>query len=167
MTTTLLIPGLLCDRFCWEAVLARLPAEVAERLETGPSIEKSIAPLRSFVAEPMRWGNLFLAGDAAHIVPPTGARGLNSAASDIYYLYHAMVDHYLKGDDTGLDQYSQKALARVWKAQRFSWWMTTMLHTFPDSIAYDRKLQDTDLAYLFSSEAALSSLAENYVGLPF
>ena len=155
------------DADFWDELKKRLPAEVAERLETGPSIEKSIAPLRSFVAEPMRWGNLFLAGDAAHIVPPTGARGLNSAASDIYYLYHAMVDHYLKGDDTGLDQYSQKALARVWKAQRFSWWMTTMLHTFPDSIAYDRKLQDTDLAYLFSSEAALSSLAENYVGLPF
>ena len=119
------------------------------------------------VAEPMRYGNLFLAGDAAHIVPPTGARGLNSAASDIYYLYHAMVAHYKDGDDSGLDNYSAKALARVWKAQRFSWWMTTMLHTFPDNIAYDHKLQDTELAYLFSSEAAQSSLAENYVGLPF
>jgi p-hydroxybenzoate 3-monooxygenase len=136
-------------------------------METGPSIEKSIAPLRSFVAEPMRYGNLFLAGDAAHIVPPTGARGLNSAASDIYYLYHAMVDHYKNGDDSGLDAYSAKALARVWKAQRFSWWMTTLLHTFPDSIPYDQKLQQTDLEYLFSSEAALGSLAENYVGLPF
>ena len=115
----------------------------------------------------MRYGNLFLAGDAAHIVPPTGARGLNSAASDIYYLYHAMVDHYKKRDDSGLDTYSQKALARVWKGQRFSWWMTTLLHRFPDSSAFDRRLQDTDLAYLFSSQKALGSLAENYVGLPF
>ncbi len=155
------------DEAFWAELKRRLPAEVAERLTTGPSIEKSIAPLRSFVAEPMRYGNLFLAGDAAHIVPPTGARGLNSAASDIYYLYHAMVAHYKDGDSTGLDKYSEKALARVWKAQRFSWWMTTMLHTFPDSIAYDQKLQDTDLAYLFSSEKALGSLAENYVGLPF
>ena len=115
----------------------------------------------------MRSRNLFLVGDAAHIVPPTGERGLNSAASDIDYLYHAMLAHYQNGDSTGLDQYSEKALARVWKAQRFSWWMTTMLHTFPDSIAYDQKLQETDLAYLFSSEAAQRSLAENYVGLPF
>ena len=155
------------DEAFWAELKRRLPAEVAERLTTGPSIEKSIAPLRSFVAEPMRYGNLFLAGDAAHIVPPTGARGLNSAASDIYYLYHAMVAHYKDGDSTGLDKYSEKALARVWKAQRFSWWMTTMLHTFPESLAYDQKLQDTDLAYLFSSEKALGSLAENYVGLPF
>jgi p-hydroxybenzoate 3-monooxygenase len=155
------------DDAFWAELKRRLPAEVAARMITGPSIEKSIAPLRSFVAEPMRYGNLFLAGDAAHIVPPTGARGLNSAASDIYYLYHAMCDHYLKGDDTGLENYSAKALARVWKAQRFSWWMTMLLHTFPDSIAYDQKLQDTDLAYLFSSEAAQGSLAENYVGLPF
>ena len=155
------------DEAFWAELKRRLPPEVAAQLITGPSIEKSIAPLRSFVAEPMRYGNLFLAGDAAHIVPPTGARGLNSAASDIYYLYHAMVAHYQNGDSTGLDKYSEKALARVWKAQRFSWWMTTMLHTFPDSIAYDQKLQDTDLAYLFSSEKALGSLAENYVGLPF
>ena len=155
------------DDAFWAELKRRLPAEVAAQLITGPSIEKSIAPLRSFVAEPMRYGNLFLAGDAAHIVPPTGARGLNSAASDIYYLYHAMLAHYQNGDSTGLDQYSEKALARVWKAQRFSWWMTTMLHTFPDSIAYDQKLQETDLAYLFSSEAAQRSLAENYVGLPF
>jgi len=155
------------DEAFWAELKRRLPAEVAAQLTTGPSIEKSIAPLRSFVAEPMRYGNLFLAGDAAHIVPPTGARGLNSAASDIYYLYHAMVAHYKDGDSTGLDKYSEKALARVWKAQRFSWWMTTMLHTFPESLAYDQKLQDTDLAYLFSSEKALGSLAENYVGLPF
>ncbi|MCA0871773.1 4-hydroxybenzoate 3-monooxygenase [Seohaeicola saemankumensis] len=151
----------------WTELKKRLPEDVAAGLETGPSIEKSIAPLRSFVAEPMRYGNLFLAGDAAHIVPPTGARGLNSAASDIYYLYHAMVAHYQDGDDTGLENYSEKALARIWKAQRFSWWMTTLLHTFPESIEYDQKLQQTDLEYLFSSDAALSSLAENYVGLPF
>jgi len=155
------------DEDFWAELKRRLPEDVAGDLITGPSIEKSIAPLRSFVAEPMRYGNLFLAGDAAHIVPPTGARGLNSAASDIYYLYHALLDHYQEGDDTGLEQYSQKALARVWKAQRFSWWMTSLLHTFPDSIAYDKRLQQTDLEYLFSSDAAQTSLAENYVGLPF
>lgn len=155
------------DDAFWEELKSRLPDEVSDQLETGPSIEKSIAPLRSFVAEPMRYGNLFLAGDAAHIVPPTGARGLNSAASDIYYLYHAMVAHYKDGDDTGLEEYSEKALARIWKAQRFSWWMTTLLHKFPDNISYDDKLQQTDLEYLFSSDSALASLAENYVGLPF
>jgi p-hydroxybenzoate 3-monooxygenase len=151
----------------WAELKRRLPGDVAGRLETGPLIEKSIAPLRSFVAEPMRYGNLFLAGDAAHIVPPTGARGLNSAASDIYYLYHAMAAHYLDGDDSGLEGYSARALARVWKAQRFSWWMTMLLHTFPDDIAYDRKLQQIELEYLFSSNSALASLAENYIGLPF
>jgi p-hydroxybenzoate 3-monooxygenase len=155
------------DDAFWAELKRRLPAEVAARLVTGPSIEKSIAPLRSFVAEPMRHGNLFLAGDAAHIVPPTGARGLNSAASDVYYLHHALVAYYRRGDASGLEGYSAKALARVWKAQRFSWWMTTMLHTFPGSIEYDHKLQETELAYLFSSAAAMSSLAENYVGLPF
>ena len=155
------------DDAFWSELKNRLPEEVAAGLITGPSIEKSIAPLRSFVAEPMRHGKLFLAGDAAHIVPPTGARGLNSAASDIYYLYHAMLDHYRKGDDAGLDAYSQKALARVWKAQRFSWWMTMLLHRFPDRISYDERLQDTEMAYLFSSETAMRLLAENYVGLPF
>jgi p-hydroxybenzoate 3-monooxygenase len=154
------------ERF-FDELARRLPQDVASALITGPSIEKSIAPLRSFVAEPMRHGTLFLAGDAAHIVPPTGARGLNSAASDIYYLYHALLDHYRKGDDRGLDGYSAKALARVWKAQRFSWWMTTLLHRFPDSSPYEQRLQDTELAYLFSSRQALASLAENYVGLPF
>lgn len=154
------------ERF-WEELKWRLPEDVAATLITGPSIEKSIAPLRSFVAEPMRYGNLFLAGDAAHIVPPTGARGLNSAASDIYYLYHAMVDHYKNHSDRGLDEYSKKALARVWKGQRFSWWMTTLLHNFPDYSDFDSQLQQTDLEYLFSSEKALASLAENYVGLPF
>jgi len=155
------------DEQFFEELKRRLPEDVASSMITGPSIEKSIAPLRSFVVEPMRHGNLFLAGDAAHIVPPTGARGLNSAASDIYYLYHALVDHYRKGDDRGLDGYSAKALARVWKGQRFSWWMTTLLHRFPDSSPFERRLQDTELAYLFSSQKALSSLAENYVGLPF
>ncbi len=155
------------DDAFWDELKKRLPDDVADALETGPSIEKSIAPLRSFVAEPMSYGNLFLAGDAAHIVPPTGARGLNSAASDIYYLYHALMDHYHKGDDTGLETYSETALARIWKAQRFSWWMTTLLHTFPENSDYDNRLQQTDMEYLFSSEAAQTSLAENYVGLPF
>ncbi len=151
----------------WAELKRRLPAGIAERMQTGPSIEKSIAPLRSYVAEPMRYGRLFLAGDAAHIVPPTGARGLNSAASDIYYLYHGLVDHYLAHDDARLERYSANALARVWKAQRFSWWMTMLLHTFPDRSPYESKLQRTELEYLLSSERALGSLAENYVGLPF
>ena len=155
------------DDAFWAELKRRLPDEVAARLITGPSIEKSVAPLRSYVAEPMRYGRLFLAGDAAHIVPPTGARGLNTAASDVYYLYEAITARYKTGDETGLDGYSDRALARVWKAQRFSWWMTTLLHRFPDHIPYDQKLQQTDLAYLFSSETALRLLAENYVGLPF
>ena len=155
------------DDAFWAELKRRLPAHVSEQLITGATIEKSIAPLRSYVAEPMRYGNLFLAGDAAHIVPPTGARGLNTAGSDIYYLYTGLVDFYKNNDATGLDNYSEKALARVWKAQRFSWWMTTMLHNFPDTPAYEQKFKETDLAYLFSSEAALSSLAENYVGLPY
>jgi p-hydroxybenzoate 3-monooxygenase len=155
------------DDAFWAELKRRLPDEVAARLITGPSIEKSIAPLRSFVAEPMNYGRLFLAGDAVHIVPPTGARGLNSAASDIYYLYHALVDHYKKGCDRGLEGYSQKALARIWKAQRFSWWMTMLLHRFPDRISYDDRLQETELSYLLSSETAMRQLAENYVGLPF
>ncbi len=155
------------DDAFWTELRRRLPLDVAARLIVGPSIEKSIAPLRSFVAEPMRYGRLFLAGDAAHIVPPTGARGLNTAASDVYYLYHALVAHYKKGDSSGLDGYSETALARVWKAQRFSWWMTTLLHRFPDRLSYDDRLQQTEMSYLFSSEAALRLLAENYVGLPF
>jgi p-hydroxybenzoate 3-monooxygenase len=155
------------DDAFWAELKRRLPAEVAGQLITGATIEKSIAPLRSYVAEPMRYGNLFLAGDAAHIVPPTGARGLNTAGSDIYYLYTGLVDFYKNNDASGLEQYSEKALARVWKAQRFSWWMTTMLHTFPDTPDYDQKLKEIDMSYLFSSDAALSSLAENYVGLPY
>jgi p-hydroxybenzoate 3-monooxygenase len=155
------------DDSFFDELKRRLPADVAAALVTGPSIEKSIAPLRSFVAEPMRYGTLFLAGDAAHIVPPTGARGLNTAGSDIHYLFQSLVDHYTRRDDRGLDSYSRRALARVWKGQRFSWWMTSMLHRFPDSSPYDQRLQETELAYLFSSERALASLAENYVGLPF
>jgi len=155
------------DDAFWAELKRRLPEKVAADLITGPSIEKSIAPLRSFVAEPMQYGKLFLAGDAAHIVPPTGARGLNSAASDIYYLYHALLGHYKKGDDAGLAGYSERALARIWKAQRFSWWMTMLLHRFPDRLAYDDQLQRTELGYLFSSESAMRQLAENYVGLPF
>lgn len=155
------------DEAFWAELRHRLPPQAAAELITGPSIEKSIAPLRSYVAEPMRYGRLFLAGDAAHIFPPTGARGLNTAASDVHYLYHAMVDHYKKGDDAGLEHYSQRALARVWKAQRFSWWMTMMLHRFPKNISYDNRLQQTELEYLLSSEAAMRSMAENYVGLPF
>lgn len=155
------------DDAFWEELKRRLPGEVADRLETGPSIEKSIAPLRSYVAEPIRHGRLFLAGDAAHIFPPTGAKGLNSAASDIHYLHRALLDHYHAGDDRGLDDYSDKALARVWKAQRFSWWMTGILHTFPDADAYDRRIQDHEMAYVFSSDAALTSVAENYAGLPY
>ncbi len=155
------------DARFWSELKARLPEDVAAKLETGPSIEKSIAPLRSFVCEPMRYGNLFLAGDAAHIVPPTGAKGLNSAASDIYYLYHAMVAFYDEGDASGLESYSETALRRVWKAQRFSWWMTSMLHEFPDHPDFDQRLQDIELAYFLDSEAARTTLAENYVGLPF
>ncbi len=155
------------DDAFWAELQRRLPDPVAARLQTGPSIEKSIAPLRSFVAEPMRYGQLFLVGDAAHIVPPTGAKGLNTAGSDVNYLRDAFVAHYKQRDSSGLDNYSAKALARVWKSQRFSWWMTTLLHSFPGSNEYDRKLQATDLEYLFSSDAAQRSLAENYVGLPY
>jgi len=154
------------ERF-FEELKARLPEDVAAQLVTGPSIEKSIAPLRSFVVEPIRYGNLFLAGDAAHIVPPTGAKGLNTAASDIRYLYEGLVDRYLKADPRGVDAYSARALARVWKAQRFSWWMTSLLHRWPDASAFDQRLQITEVEYLFSSRAALASLAENYVGLPY
>ncbi len=155
------------DDAFWAELKRRLPKDVADALITGASIEKSIAPLRSYVAEPMRYGNMFLAGDAAHIVPPTGARGLNSAASDVYYLYHAMLDHYKQGDDQGLETYSEKALARVWKGQRFSWWMTNLLHDFPDNSPYEKQLQQTEMDYLMSSEKAMGALAENYVGLPF
>ena len=154
------------DRF-WDELKLRLDDEGRRRLVTGPSIEKSIAPLRSFVAEPMRFGRLFLVGDAAHIVPPTGAKGLNLAASDVYYLSQGLMEFYQEKKSAGLDHYSDRALARIWKAERFSWWMTMLLHPFPDSSGFDRKVQAAELDYLLHSRAAATSLAENYVGLPF
>ncbi|WP_298725511.1 4-hydroxybenzoate 3-monooxygenase [uncultured Ferrovibrio sp.] len=154
------------ERF-YEELKQRLDAEAVARLQEGPSIEKSIAPLRSFVAEPMRYGRLFLAGDAAHIVPPTGAKGLNLAASDVHYLWQALTDFYKRNSQAGIDAYSARALRRVWKAERFSWWMTSMLHHFPDNSGFDRRLQRTELEYLISSRAAMTALAENYVGLPY
>ncbi|MEK9795510.1 MAG: 4-hydroxybenzoate 3-monooxygenase [Alphaproteobacteria bacterium] len=154
------------DRF-WEELTMRLPAEVAATLETGASIEKSIAQLRSFVAEPLQYGRLFLAGDAGHIVPPTGAKGLNLAASDVHYLSGALIAYYDNGDRGGLDTYSERALARVWKAERFSWWMTNMLHKYSENGEFGVKMQQAELDYLFSSEAAMTALAENYVGLPY
>ncbi|TAU90547.1 4-hydroxybenzoate 3-monooxygenase [Rhizobium leguminosarum] len=154
------------DRF-WDELRRRLPVHHAEALATAPSFEKSIAPLRSFVAEPMRFGRLFLVGDAAHIVPPTGAKGLNLAASDVHYLFSGLIEHYREGSHSGIDAYSQKALARVWKAVRFSWWMTTMMHRFPDTGDFDQKIQEAELDYLTHSRAASTALAENYVGLPF
>jgi p-hydroxybenzoate 3-monooxygenase len=153
------------ERF-WDALKPRLDDEARANLVTGPSIEKSIAPLRSFVAEPMRFGRLFLAGDAAHIVPPTGAKGLNLAASDVQYLWRALVEHYKEKSNAGLDHYSERALARVWKAERFSWWMTTTLHRISDN-PFDHKLQLAELDYLFRSKAAQTAFAENYVGLPY
>lgn len=155
------------DQAFWDELKRRIPEEAADKLITGPSIEKSIAPLRSFVTEPMRYGALFLCGDAAHIVPPTGAKGLNTAASDIHYLYTGLVQHYLHNDSNGLDTYSQKALSRIWKAERFSWWMTNLLHRFPDQSAFDIKMQRADLEFLRDNDAAQTVLAENYVGLPY
>jgi p-hydroxybenzoate 3-monooxygenase len=155
------------DARFWTELAQRLDARAAADLVTGPSIEKSIAPLRSFVAEPMRFGRLFLAGDAAHIVPPTGAKGLNLAASDVRYLFDGLVRHYREGDPGGLDGYSERALRRVWKAERFSWWMTNLLHRFPDNGTFGDKIQQAELDYLFGSRAALTALAENYVGLPY
>ncbi|NSZ19302.1 4-hydroxybenzoate 3-monooxygenase [Agrobacterium vitis] len=154
------------DRF-WDELRRRLPAEHAEAMVTGPSFEKSIAPLRSFVTEPMRFGRLFLAGDAAHIVPPTGAKGLNLAASDIHYLSEGLIEFYGDKSSAGIDDYSVRALARVWKAVRFSWWMTTMMHRFPDTGDFGQRIQEAELDYLVHSRAASTSLAENYVGLPY
>lgn len=153
------------DRF-WDELRRRLDPAMAEAIVTGPSIEKSIAPLRSFVAEPMRFGRLFLAGDAAHIVPPTGAKGLNLAASDVKYLSSALIEHYLEKSDAGIDHYSQRALARVWRAERFSWWLTSLMHRFPDTGGFGQKVQEAELEYLVNSESMSRSLAENYVGLP-
>jgi p-hydroxybenzoate 3-monooxygenase len=152
------------DDAFWAELKARLPADTARHLVSGASIEKSIAPLRSFVTEPMRFGRLFLAGDAAHIVPPTGAKGLNLAASDVALLSRALAEHY-RGHDAGIDHYSQRALARVWKAERFSWWFTMLMHSFPENGAFGVQMQRAELDYLFSSRAAQTVLAENYVGL--
>ena len=155
------------DQRFWSELKARLDPQTAATLVTGPSIEKSIAPLRSFVAEPMRFGSLFLAGDAAHIVPPTGAKGLNLAASDIHYLSAALLEFYASGKDVELGEYSRRAMARIWKAERFSWWMTSLLHQLPEAGAINAKLQQAELEYLFESAAAQTMLAENYVGLPY
>lgn len=153
------------DDMFWDELRRRLAPEQAETLVTGPSIEKSIAPLRSFVAEPMRFGRLFLAGDAAHIVPPTGAKGLNLAASDIHYLSRGLIEFY-QGSAAGIDHYSATALKRVWKAVRFSWWFTSLMHKFPDTGDFGQKVQEAELDYLAKSSAASTALAENYVGLP-
>ncbi|MDE0754369.1 MAG: 4-hydroxybenzoate 3-monooxygenase [Woeseiaceae bacterium] len=154
------------DRY-WKELKARFPEHIADKIVTGPSIEKSIAPLRSFVAEPMRYGNLFLAGDSAHIVPPTGAKGLNLAVSDVYYLSRGLTAHYNKGDASGLDDYSNIALRRVWGAERLSWYLTSLLHRFPDQDEFDLRMQENELDHLATSENAMRNLCEQYVGLPF
>jgi p-hydroxybenzoate 3-monooxygenase len=155
------------DAMFWDELRRRLDPEAAETIVTGPSIEKSIAPLRSFVAEPLRFGRLFLAGDAGHIVPPTGAKGLNLAASDVRFLARAFVEYYKERNEAGIDHYSERALRRIWKAERFSWWMTSLLHRFPDAGEFAERIQRAELDYLIGSKAAQTSLAENYVGLPF
>ena len=154
------------DQRFWDELRRRLDPALAEAIVTGPSIEKSIAPLRSFVAEPMRFGSLFLAGDAAHIVPPTGAKGLNLAASDVKYLSNAFIQFYRDRTPEGIDTYSQRCLRRIWKAERFSWWLTSLMHRFPDSQGFGQKMQEAELDYLVHSVAASTTLAENYVGLP-
>lgn len=154
------------DQRFWDELRSRLDPELAGRIVTGPSIEKSIAPLRSFVAEPMRFGRLFLAGDAAHIVPPTGAKGLNLAATDVKYLSSAFIEYFKDRSAAGIDGYSQLCLKRVWKAERFSWWLTSLMHRFPDTGGIGQKMQDAELDYLVHSKAASTALAENYVGLP-
>ncbi len=154
------------ERF-FDELRLRLPPEVAGAVTAGPSLEKSIAPLRSFVAEPLRFGRLFLAGDAAHIVPPTGAKGLNLAASDVRCLFEALREHYRDGSDAGIDGYSARALARVWKAERFSWWMTGLLHRFPEQSGFEQRMKEAELSYLAQSRAASAVVAENYVGLPY
>ena len=154
------------DRF-WDEFKTRVGGEAADGLEIGPAIEKSIALARSFVAAPMRFGRLFLAGDAAHIVPPTGAKGLNLAASDVRYLSRGLIDWYGNKSSAGLDAYSENCLRRIWKAERFSWWMTNLLHRFPENGAFGEQMQRAELDYLVGSKAAMTALAENYVGLPF
>jgi p-hydroxybenzoate 3-monooxygenase len=153
------------DDAFWRELKSRLPAGTAARVVTGPALEKSIAPLRSFVAEPMRFGRMFLAGDAAHIVPPTGAKGLNLAATDVGYLAQSLIDFY-KGSGRGLETYSERCLRRIWRAERFSWWMTSLMHNFPESGSFGQKMQLAELDYLVHSQAAMTALAENYVGLP-
>ncbi|MBN9334308.1 4-hydroxybenzoate 3-monooxygenase [Devosia sp.] len=155
------------DARFWDELRLRLNPETAEALKTGPALEKSIAPLRSFVAEPLRFGRLFLAGDAAHIVPPTGAKGLNLAMSDVAALADALIEATLEKSSAGIDAYSAKVLQRIWKAERFSWWMTSLLHTFPETGPFGRRIQRADFDYLRSSHAAQQSLAENYTGLPW
>ncbi len=155
------------DDAFWDELKSRLPEEVAAGMETGPSIEKSIAPLRSFVTEPMRYGQMFLVGDAAHIVPPTGAKGLNLAMSDVHYLHEALIAFYKDGDATGLDTYSEVALKRIWGAMRFSWWMTSMLHRFPDQSDFDQRMQESELRQMLTVPSARATMALNYVGLPF
>ena len=155
------------DAEFWDELKARIPQEAAARLVTGPSIEKSIAPLRSFVTEPMRWGRLFLCGDAAHIVPPTGAKGLNTAASDVHYLFDGLAQYYNDGTTEGIDTYSQRALSRVWKAERFSWWFTSLMHEFPQQSEFDRKMQIAEIEFLRSDRNAQKVFATNYVGLPY
>lgn len=155
------------DDAFWDELRHRLPHEAAESIVTGPSIEKSVAPLRSFVCEPMQWGRLYLCGDAAHIVPPTGAKGLNLAVSDVYYLWQAMLARYKEGDLAALDHYGHHALSRVWKSVRFSWWLTTMLHRFPDQTAFDQRIQEADLEHLADSPLAQAALAEAYTGVPY
>lgn len=155
------------DEKFWDELKNRLDPGSREKLVTGASIEKSIAPLRSFVTEPMRFGKLFLAGDAAHIVPPTGAKGLNLAASDIAYLSSALVQYYVEGSEQGIDEYSEKCLQRVWKAERFSWWMTHLLHRFETESEFDHKIKQAELSYVLGSIAGRTTLAENYVGLPY
>jgi p-hydroxybenzoate 3-monooxygenase len=154
------------DTAFWQELRLRLDDEGREKLVTGPSIEKSIAPLRSFITEPMRFGRMFLAGDAGHIVPPTGAKGLNLAATDVKYLSSALIEHYQEKSDAGLDSYSERCLRRIWKAERFSWWFTTLMHRFPDDGAIVAKFQQAELDYLIHSEAGRRTIAENYVGLP-
>ncbi len=154
------------DDAFWQELRLRLDAEGRDRLVTGPSLEKSIAPLRSFVSEPLRFGRLFLAGDAGHIVPPTGAKGLNLAATDVKYLSSALIEHYHERSDAGIDHYSQRCLRRIWKAERFSWWFTSLMHRYPDDGPIVGKLQEAELDYVLHSESAARSIAENYVGLP-
>ncbi len=153
------------DQF-WTELGNRLDPEARANLVTGPALEMSIAPLRSFVAEPMRFGRMFLAGDAAHIVPPTGAKGLNLAASDVGYLWTALSEFYNEKSSVGIDTYSDRCLRRVWRAERFSWWFTSLMHRFPETGEFGQKIQEAELDYLVHSRAASVSLAENYVGLP-